>query len=270
MRAALAFVLLCGAVLVAGAAAPVAFVADIRGNATIEGNGRLTFLAELAPGTRILLGSHASISITYAATGAEFTLTGPGEYLVMPAEVRAEKGATPKKRSVSTLSDTGVVAQASRTATASLRMRGLPPPEKKIALQFPVDTRVSTLQPAPRWMGEADGTYTLTLTDGKGKEVWKGSAHPESKLPVRLSAATRYRWTVMTAQGGLGEAHFETLPAEAIARAERSRASAANFPGRVMHAFVLQEIGATQEAREAWSALARERPDLPELSALAR
>jgi hypothetical protein len=37
-----------------------------------------------------------------------------------------------------------------------------------------------------------------------------------------------------------------------------------------MHAFVLQDVGATQDAKEAWSALARERPDLPELAVLAR
>jgi hypothetical protein len=37
-----------------------------------------------------------------------------------------------------------------------------------------------------------------------------------------------------------------------------------------MHAVLLQEIGATQDAREAWAGLARERPDLPELAVLAK
>jgi hypothetical protein len=37
-----------------------------------------------------------------------------------------------------------------------------------------------------------------------------------------------------------------------------------------MHALVLQEMGATQEAKEAFAALARDRPDLPELAALGR
>jgi hypothetical protein len=43
MRRTLAAALLATA-LAAQAASPVAFVADIRGNATVEGNGRLTFL----------------------------------------------------------------------------------------------------------------------------------------------------------------------------------------------------------------------------------
>ena len=74
----------------------------------------------------------------------------------------------------------------------------------------------------------------------------------------------------MTPKGVLGEARFETLPAQAMARAEKSRASARTFTDRVMHAFLLQDLGATQDAREAWAALSRERPDLPELAALAR
>jgi hypothetical protein len=36
------------------------------------------------------------------------------------------------------------------------------------------------------------------------------------KPGVKLSPATRYRWTVMTPKGTLGEAQFETLSAEAI------------------------------------------------------
>lgn len=272
MRRALAFVLLAAAFGAAAAPAgpPVAFVADIKGNVTIEGNGKLAFLAEVAAGTRLLLGSNASVTITYAATGAEFTAGGPGELLVTAAEVRAEKGPVPKRRTVVTVSDPTVVGKLSQAATASVRMRGLAPPAGPGALQFPVDTRVATLQPAPRWAHDAGGAYTLTLQDANGKEVWKGTARPDAKLPVRLSAATRYKWTVMTPRGELGAAHFETLPSEAIARAERARAGARSFADRVLHAVVLHDIGAAQEARAAWAELARERPDLPELASLAR
>ncbi|MGZ5114143.1 MAG: hypothetical protein ACXWHC_18620 [Usitatibacter sp.] len=55
-----------------------------------------------------------------------------------------------------------------------------------------------------------------------------------------------------------------------MARVEKSRSGARNFADRVMHAFLLQDTGATQDAREAWAALARERPDLAELAILAR
>ena len=58
--------------------------------------------------------------------------------------------------------------------------------------------------------------------------------------------------------------------ADVVARAEKSRAGARTFSDRVLHALLLQDLGATHDAREAWTALARERPDLPELAALAK
>src|SRR6187402_553678 len=103
-----ALLLAVGLAALAAGAAPVAFVADIRGAATIEGNGPLTFLAELPAGTRVLLGTHAAAAITYAASGAEFSITGPGQFLVRAEEVVAEKGAAPKRRAVVALSDSAV------------------------------------------------------------------------------------------------------------------------------------------------------------------
>jgi len=87
---------------------------------------------------------------------------------------------------------------------------------------------------------------------------------------MKLNAATRYRWTVMTPAGVVGEAQFETLPSDALMKVAKSKSAAKGFSERVMHAIVLQDLGAVQEARAAWSELARERPDLPELAALAR
>jgi hypothetical protein len=271
MRRALAGAL-AALVLGAQAAENVAFVADIRGNATIEGDGKLNFLAELAPGTRLLLGTNASAAITYAATGAEFTLTGPGEFLVNPLEVRVEKGPAPKRRAVVALTDPSVIARVAQSATASLRMRGVSPGAGTATiLEYPVDTRVATLTPALRLReGAAIEGLTVSLLDADGKQLWHGSAKPGMRPSVKLSPATRYTWTVMTSNGPIGEAGFETLPAQAIAKAEKSRAAARSFADRVLHAVLLQDIGASQDAREAWAALSRERPDLPEAAVLAR
>lgn len=255
----------------AAQAANVAFVADIRGNATIEGNGKLDFLAELAAGTRLLLGTGATVAITYAASGTEYTITGPGEFLVTASEVKVEKGPLPARRAVITLPDPGIVARVSRAATASVRMRGIAAPSTATVLEYPVDARVATLQPVLRWKGDmsSDGVM-VRVVDDRGREVWKARMQPNvAPPPLKLSPATRYSWTLMTPKGALGEAKFETLPAEAVARAEKSRAGAKTFSDRVMHAFLLQDLGATHDAREAWMALARERPDLPELAALA-
>ena len=172
----------------AGAADPaVAFVADLSGNATIEGDGAVGFLAELPAGTRLLLGSGAMLSITYAASGTEFALSGPGEFTVTASEVRADRGTAPAKRAVLSLSDPGVVSRAAHgtTATASLRMRGL--------------------QPSP----PADAT--------------------------RVSAAAL--------------AKVRAAPVKTVS-------------DRVRQALLFEEIGATGEARQAWSRILADRPDL--------
>ena len=259
--------------LAAQAADPVAFVADLQGNATIEGNGKVSFLAELPAGTRLLLGTGATVAVTYAASGAEFTLRGPGEFLIAPNEVKAERGSAPSKRTVSVLPDPAVISQLSRTANASLRMRGLTAPSSgKMVLEYPVNTRVATLQPTLRWSGEPTAEeFAVAITDPEGKEIWKGKVKPAMARPnVKLAASTIYNWTVMTPNGARADGRFETVSAEAVAKAERSRASAKSFPERVMHAFILQDIGATQDAKAAWLELSRERPDLPELAVLAR
>ena len=181
--------------LAAQAADPVAFVADLKGNATIEGDGKLAFLAELVPGTRLLLGTGASVAVTYAASGDEFTIGGPGEFLVDATEVRVEKGARPARRTVAVLSDPGVVARVSRTATASLRMRGLAPIAaiQGPALEYPVDTRVATLQPLLRWKNDpaVQGAQVSVMVDASGKEVWKGRREARPRSARRSSSRPR-------------------------------------------------------------------------------
>ena len=267
--------LLAACVLAAHAGSPpVAFVADIRGNATIEGNGRLAFLAELPQGTRLLLGSGATAAVTFAATGAEFTLSGPGEFLVTAAEVKADKGPPPRRRAVASLPDPTIISRASQAATASLRMRSVTPAgaSGRPGLEYPLRTRVATLQPLHRWRGDDEpGPHTLMLTDASGREIWKGSAQPGgTRADVQLAPGTRYTWRVASPKGSLGEGEYETLSTQAMAQVEQSRAKAQSFSERVLHAFLLQGVGAAQDAREAWAALARERPDLPEAAALAR
>jgi hypothetical protein len=254
------------------AGSPVAFVSDVSGSATIEGDGRLTFLAELEPGTRLFLGSGARAAITFARSGSEFTAAGPGEFLVASDELRAERGGAPARRDVAMLRDNAAVVRAARTATASLRMRSARAAGESAGaartLQYPVDTRIATLQPVLRWQAAND--VTVTLRDEDGRELWSGrTAASTAKPPVKLAAGTRYTWTVLTPQAILGEASFETLAAEPLARAERARASARSFSGRVAHALLLHDLGADQDAKAEWARLARERPDLPELARLA-
>jgi hypothetical protein len=270
----LATVCACFVLSTAFAAAPVAFVTDIQGGATIAGNGKVAFLGELVAATRLVLDKGAKVGVMYSASGTEFTMAGPGEFLIDTTEAKAIKGTAPARRNVAQLADPGVVARVSQSATASLRMRSLSGAiAAKPGPAYPRNAQIATLMPNFRWVGEPGAKgFTVVVSASDGKEVGKGTSRVNTLhlASMRLSPATRYSWTVSADGKALGEALFETLPAETIARAEKSRAAAKTFPDRVLHAFVLTDVGATQDAREAWASLARERPDIPELAVLAR
>lgn len=258
--------------LAARAADPVAFVSDFRGEVAMNGAGRPPFLAELLPGTRLVLGKDASASVMYVVSGEEFALKGPGEFVVTRQGVKAEKGSAPSSRIPAVKANMAVLVQTSRTATASLRMRSAPAPKgERAGPAYPVGGKIATLQPTLRCAGDAGATHSVVVTTAAGSEVYRGSFKGTSiRLPTRLAAGQGYAWTCAAGTGEPAEARFETLPAEAIATADKARAAARTFPDRVLVAMLLQELGATQDSREAWAQLAAERPDIPELAGLAR
>ncbi len=258
--------------LAARGADPVAFVSDFRGEVAVNGAGRPAFLAELLPGTRLVLGRDASASVMYVVAGEEFSLKGPGEFVVTRQGVKAEKGSAPASRIPAVKANMAILVQTSRAATASLRMRSAPAPRsEKAGPAYPVGAKIATLQPTLRCAGDANASHAVVVTTAAGKEVFRGGTKGTSiRLPVRLAAGQGYAWTCATGTGEPAEARFETLPAEAIATAEKARAAARTFPDRVLLAMLLQELGAAQDSREAWAQLAGERPDIPELAGLAR
>lgn len=273
----LRFAIAAAAIMLAGTAlaiTPVAFVSDVQGEARVAGAGKVAFLAVIAPATTLVLEKGARVTLIYSATGAEFVLVGPGEFQVDAAEVKALKGAAPSRRNVTVRPDPTVVARVSQSATASLRMRSIAPAPKADPniLVYPRESRISTLQPTLRWSSEPGKTYAVAVVSAAdGKEAWRGTAKSGSaRLPVKLSPGSRYTWSVSSGGNALGEVRFETLPSEAVAKAEKSRLAAKSFSDRTVHAFLLHDLGAAQEAKDAWAALARERPDLPELAALAK
>jgi hypothetical protein len=270
-RAALAVAFLF---LAAGARAadPVAFVSDITGNVVLDGGGRPRFLADLLPGSKLVLAPQASATVMFVVSGAEFILRGPGEFLVAKQGIRVVKGATPSSRVPPQRVSTAVLVDTSKAATASLRMRSAAPAraEPRGPL-YPVSARIATLQPTLRWAGEPETTYSVVVTATGGSEVFRGNAKgPMLRLPVRLAAGQGYAWKYSAGEQVLGDARFETLPAEAVQAADKSRAAAKSFADRVLLALALQDLGAAQDAREVWAQLASERPDIPELAGLAR
>ena len=256
----------------ARAAEPVAFVSDIKGDVVMNGAGRPPFLAELLPGSKLALGPDASAAVMYVASGEEFSLRGPGDFVVTKQGVKASRGAAPSRRVPSLRAGTAVLVQTSKTATASLRMRSAPAPKaERAGPLYPVNGRIATLQPTLRWIGEPDIAYSVVVTSAAGKEVFRGiTKGPALRLPSRLVAGQAYSWSYSAGEAAPGDSRFETLPSDAIAAAEKARAAARTFSDRVLLALVLQDLGAAQDSREVWAQLAAERPDIPELAGLAR
>ena len=253
------------------AADPVAFVSDTRGDVVLDGIGRPPLLAELLPGSRLVLGNGAGAAVMYVVSGEEFSLKGPGEFVVTVDGVKAERGAPPTRRTAVSRISATVMVNTSKAATASLRMRGAPLSSNagRRGPVYPVDARIATLQPTFRWNGQPDAVYLVIVTSKEGKEVFRGNAKgPSLSLPSHLAAGQSYSWSY--AGASRGESRFETLPTDAIGVAEKARSGAKTFGDRVILALVLQDLGATQDSKEVWAKLAAERPDLPELAGLAK
>jgi len=253
----------------------VAFITNLKGDVAIDGNQRPLVLAELSKGQKITVGRDAMLHVMYTVSGKEYVLK-PGEYEIRDTEVASASGMPPIARSTEWRASNKVLSQVGQTSGASVRMRSITKAkaDNSPKLLFPTDGNVGTLQPQFRWhAADANGAGELTLhAAGQSKPFHQakvtGLAHQAS---AKLKPDTEYVWVVATSGAEIGPGKFRTLPASAIQAIDKKRpGDKSEFSDRVLFALYLQEMGATQEAREAWMRLSQERADLPELSALAR
>ena len=272
LRTTLAFFL---ATFPALAADAIAFICDLKGEVAIDGNPRPMLLSELARGQKVTVGRDSQASVMFTATGKEYILKGPADYVVKDTEVTGAI-VPPVSRSTEWRASARVLTQVAQTSAASVRMRSIAAPKADTAVRaFPAEGNVATLQPMFRWRADdpkAATEFTL-LVVGQDKPVHLARAVTGGtyRLPAKLRPETEYAWTAVAAGNESGAGKFRTLSGEALARIEKRRPSdRAEFSDRLLFTLLLQEMGATQEAREAWARLSQERGDLPELSALAR
>ncbi len=261
----------------AAAAATVAFIADVRGDVKLNNESRPLLMTELAEGQKLSLTKDASAVVMFIRSGDEYPLKGPGEYQIGSAAISALNGSPPTRRATGWRPDLTKVVEVSKSATASLRMRGAKPsaanpPEAEFRPIYPVDTSVATLQPTFRWTKDLNAKNYTLVVNANGKEIYRTRLETAAlKIPIRLTPGTQYGWAVSAGEKNFAAVKFSTLGEEDRKHLEALRPRAqATFPDRVLFALTLTSLGAAQDAREVWQALARERPDLPELASLAK
>ena len=258
------------------AAQGIAFITNLKGEVALDGNPRPQLLAELSKGQRITVGRDSLASVMYIASGKEYVLKGPADYLVKDTEISGSTAMPPVTRDTTWRTTNKVLVQVAQTSAASVRMRSIaqPRPEPQQKLIYPTQGNIATLQPTFLWKladAKAQGEFVL-LADGVEKPVHQAkTAGGTYRVPAKLQPDKDYSWYVTVAGNEIGSGRFRTLSADAVTQIERRRpADKADFSDRLLFTLMLHEMGAAQEAREAWAKLSQERADLPELAALAK
>ena len=262
----------------------IAFVTDVKGDAAMDA-GKATLMAEVKKGARISCTRECAVGVMYLISGKEYVLKGPGDFLVGDSEVTAKIGPPPTMRETNWKVSAKVVAQVAQTSSASIRMRSLggaqkTEPASLLAerLIYPRDTSVATLQPAFRWASaNPKGPFDFELksgTDAKSVSVYKAKPNATSLvLPknIKLQPDGQYQWMVKAGGSEVGKTTFKTLPAHSLDLAQKRKPDdKAAFSDWLLYALTLKDVGADQDAGVIWAKLAKERPDLPELAALAK
>jgi len=272
--------LACAALAPAAAQSPdgPGLVLDVQGAATIDGRGKAAILAGLAPGTEVSLAPGARMVVLDNASGRQYELAGPGAFrwsggrmeVVRPGQLAMREPTAPAFRDVRV--------RTSRLAQASIAMRGNGD-DGAVQLGFPVATWLTERPDAFRWTAVSDATgYRFALTDGTGRALHEARVKVNTvELPagVVLDPGRTYGWQVIAdlADGKSveGWTEFGVASPELRARIERARpAAGASFGDRVIHALLLEELGAREEARRLWAALSAERPGDADLAQRAR
>ena len=273
-------VALSAAAFSAQAQTGIAFITDVKGEAALDAN-KASLMAEIKKGARVTCARECAVGVMYLLSGKEFVLKGPGDFLVGDSEVTAKIGPPPTVRETKWKVSSQVVAQTSQSSSASIRMRslGTTKPEMPLPAErliYPRDTKVATLQPAFRWTSaSAKGPFDFELkASGSAKPVYKAkSSAMNLSLPgsVRLQPDVEYSWAVKSAASDVGMTSFKTLPIHAIDLAQKRKPDdKAAFSDWLLYALTLKDVGADQDAGDVWAKLAKDRPDLPELAALAK
>jgi hypothetical protein len=263
-----ATLLLCSAL---ADAKPIAIIADTKGEVKV-GAQAAKIMTELTRDSEVDLGADARASVMFIATGKEFSLRGPGRFVVEDAQVKAKAGPAPAARQTAWRVSNDVVVKVGETAPASIRMRSFAPP--RVELVSPREGKLLQMKPVFTWQaGGSTVPVQFELVEGTAESVISARAEGEKfVLPanVTLRPGKTYQWGVkrMDQPEQQARATFTTASADEITRLTKLKPKeSAPIADWVMYGLTLHETGAFAEAKSVWERLAKVRPEFAELIA---
>jgi hypothetical protein len=264
----------------AAQAQAVAVVTNVKGavSGTVAAvSGPVALLSELAQGTDVALQPGALLNLVYLHSGVEFQLTGPARVVIGAREPKSMSGNGPVARSSVVAAETvKLQTQNGRVVLGGIVMRGVS--LERLKLLEPIG-KVLHLRPEFAWFMPAGTTQVrVTLRDEGSDKIlvsipvsgdrWK----PDDS--VVLQPGVNYLWSIeasLPGAGNLVRSSYFSL----VSEPERQRMQAlrpgpdAAFSDRLIYASLLEQARYVSESKKLWQQLARERPDLVELRALA-
>jgi hypothetical protein len=267
------FVAAYAAALAGGAlAAPVAMVTDLQGAATLaKDKSRLGLMAYVEPGTEVMLGANAKLTLTFLTRPLEQTFSGPAKIVVQTDRIEVLQGGAGQSRKLDpekvTVAAKFEPAARDRMAQATFVMRSTSP---RLELIGPAATKVSTTTPEFSWKALKDASgYKISLLDDAGKLLREHKVSVNTWTPhgsEALAPGKSYQWkveaTLASALTNTAQAQFSVLDKAAAKRiAKRKPAAHAPFSERLLYAALLENEGLKHDAAPLWRSLAAERPD---------
>ena len=259
--------------------APVAMVTDLQGKAVISTGGRTaeaTMLSDIDAGAQAQLQANTTMVVLYLGDGTEYLLKGPATVVFGAAQPEVINGAPALKRTAPPggslrIKPTGM-GQGALVMRSSL---GTP----RIRLLSANGTRVLDTQPELRWQEPQPGLrYSVEIADETGRSLYEAQAEgPSFTLPasLQLKDGMAYTWEVAArlpdGRKYASKGEFSIASAELRAQTAAARALAqGSVPSLVTFAIWLDQMELRDEARKVWRVLAAQRPDDPQIRAMAQ
>ena len=262
------------------AAQPVAMVVDLTGRATWDRIEPVHITDAVMPERQLSLEPEARLVVVFLKTGTEQVFTGPA-HIRFKTDGTVEGGKAASTRQLQALQGKLQLKPAA-LAQASVVMK-----EMVFESEFrtsgwprlkPSGPGLHDPSPEFTWAPLPGAKFTFRITDNKQRPVMETTgteARHKLPAPSPLLGGSTYQWHLLAecpdGSRRTGSGHFRLLDeAERAGLLAAKPGPEAGFADRLLYASLLDQLGIKDEAKALWRALARERPEDPNLRCLSR